>query len=237
MRLNELKSFCESIAAINSDFHLDNQKWEMLPQIISILKLAADKMIMLQKRDLPLSEMYGAWFDLELSLDEINDSLLAAEMAKCLRVRSKELRKNIVLISCIYLDPRYQLILEEDEKAKAVDHLASLYNRMNPAMMSNVQGLMNSDDVTENASNVSRFLKNKAVTSGRAVVQSTANIRLKLIEFGSVDILDEKESIVDFWTNHKRRYPEIFHLSEIVFAVPSTEVEVQPIFKVQFCFD
>lgn len=108
----------------------------MLPQIISILKLAADKMIILQKRDLPLSEMYGAWFDLELSLDEINDSLLATEMAKCLRVRSKELRKNIVLISCIYLDPRYQLILEEDEKAKAVDHLASLYNRMNPAMMS-----------------------------------------------------------------------------------------------------
>lgn len=78
---------------------------------------------------------------------------------------------------------------------------------------------------------ISRFLKNKAVTSGRAVVQSTANIRLKLIEFGSVDILDEKESIVDFWTNHKRRYPEIFHLSEIVFAVPSTEVEVERLFS------
>lgn len=90
---------------------------------------------------------------------------------------------------------------------------------------------MNSDDATENASNVSRFLKNKAMTSGRAAVQSTTNIRLKLIEFGSVDILDEKESIVDFWTNHKRRYPEIFHLSEIVFAVSSTEVEVERLFS------
>jgi len=53
---------------------------------------------------------------------------------------------------------------------------------------------------------------------------NSSTLKRLLEEFSKFERLNYKEDIVKFWTSKKDKMPELFELSQILLAVPTTQV-------------
>lgn len=70
---------------------------------------------------------------LDLQLQRHLDEELATNLRIAIRRRSDAVLKTTTMFACMYLDPRFQCMLNEAEKVIAKEHLTTLHRRITAA--------------------------------------------------------------------------------------------------------
>lgn len=84
----------------------------------------------MQEEKLSLSEFFGCWLTCIIKTKKLN-TVLAKNLFSCMQEREKILFDNDVLLSAIFLDPRYKIVLSETQVQKSIQHLQLLWRHMN----------------------------------------------------------------------------------------------------------
>ncbi|KAG0442307.1 hypothetical protein HPB47_015738 [Ixodes persulcatus] len=121
-RLIELKPFCIDMGKSSTDFVVSDETWTAIEGIIASLRPAKVATKALQKEQLSLGDFFGIWLQCSLETAKI-DTVLAQRLTSSLKQRQKSLLQNDVFQACLFLDPRFNVLLLEDEKNSARDHL------------------------------------------------------------------------------------------------------------------
>lgn len=219
-----MKGFIENLAKTDSSFELD---WTLLLEMAAALNLVATTMTSLQRENIYLSDIYAEWLLLTDQLAE-----LGTPYSQILLHAIKKRFTNIFntdcapMIACVWMDPRYQVSLNAEEKQIAKEHLIGLYERIIKTK-ENENNQEDSSKLKENA-NVSRLEK---IMKGyeRESIANARSIQLTDI-LESFDNLERMSPTIDplnFWYNKKMSAPQMFTLSKIIFAVPGTQAAIE----------
>lgn len=123
VKLFDLKSFfaTESIFFIELD-------WDWVELYLNAFKDAYDTTLKLQQEQLTFSDFFIAWLELKLKCQN-SQNIITKQLLALLQLRETKLLENEVLLSAIYLDPRINLMLTEQQKALAKQNLKSIARR------------------------------------------------------------------------------------------------------------
>jgi len=89
-------------------------------------------------------------------------------------------------------------------------------------------------DFNQNPDPIKQFLQEKESIEVSSSSQNTTSIIIENVlktYYLNQKRLDHKINILQFWKSMESTYPELYILSKIVFAVPSTQVSVERLFS------
>lgn len=213
---------------------MTDDEWDCLQEISKILEPFANLTTILQKQTISLSDFFGGWAKLEMKLQQFHGSNLQQNLVSEMKTRKEVLFNNSVLNAAVFLDPRYQKFMPEQNKQNAIKYLENLYEKMNrrteivpeqniesselEAYLSNVYGEENNNNRTANAN------------SDENQQQPEETIRTKLEQFvGSSISIDE--CIFTYWEKNKQSMPELYRLASVIHSVPPTQTTVERAFS------
>lgn len=128
--LISLKDFCIELSLLNDDFKTTDDFWPAVERIVKVVKIPSVAVVKLQRSDIVLSEVYGIFLVLKHQLEQMPDEPIAVELINQIIRREPMILKTTAMFACMYLDPRYQCMLDESEMEIAKTHLAQLYERI-----------------------------------------------------------------------------------------------------------
>lgn len=130
--------------------------------------------------------------------------------------------------ACLFLDPKYQFMLTNEQKEASIEYLCKIFNYYN---CNNItleeeenrkirRSCMDSFDVI--LVEKRRETNNHSIRSGRieSILRSFIGI-----------IYDKEQNIFCFWNKNRLVWPELYSLYKVVFAVPATQVSVERAFS------
>ncbi|XP_008190172.1 uncharacterized protein LOC100571344 [Acyrthosiphon pisum] len=178
--------------------HLEWQQVDILFTTLLPAKIFTKK---LQYEQLTLTDFYGAWIACRIETESLNNTF-SNKLVQCLRSRELNIMNNQVLLTAIFLDPRfnitlteYQYILEDFLKQKENDNQCS-------SISSSTSSQQNSQNSL--STKMETLLKTYKLDEKR---------------------LSHKTNILEYWKTMKTKYPEIYQLAQIVFFVPATQMQ------------
>lgn len=123
-------------------------EWQELELILSILKLFESLTKKLQAVQFTVSDFYASWIELKCEIESLAGIELVDNILTQIKFREEDFLQNDVIYSCVYLDARYQVLLNAgnfvfkllllvctryihiaDEKRKAMQHLVAIWDR------------------------------------------------------------------------------------------------------------
>lgn len=232
------------LAAVNPTFRLSNDIWNQLPDILSVLKIFTEKTDFLQKENLTVSCAFSVWHDIKARIKKKKDSPLARVALQTLDVREKMFVENDVVYAGVFLDPRFRLLLSENEKAKAIDHLLYLHQKQTYKL--NVPGSIEIPEetltsspqsiVTEELDAFEEYLQQIEVSKHNEAPRVRANLpndaqyvrdTIKAIDDGTRLTSADCPDVWKYWYNKRLECPLLYNLARTVLAVAPTEVSVE----------
>lgn len=131
-----IENFIQEISMSIKTFPLIlESEWNDIKIVVQILKLPYQATIEMQKIKYTLSDFYATWLNLTMNLDKKKEFQLAADIKTGMKKREKGLIDTPSVLSSVFLDPRYRIILTIEEKAKAINHLTALNRRLNSSFL------------------------------------------------------------------------------------------------------
>lgn len=251
-RLLELKNFCQESEEENQDFHLPQKTWASISLLCEALQPINEATINFQSEQLTLSDFYGQWLRCKSKINSI-DSTFAKKLVEQITKRESKVFTNIVLISCVFLDPRFVFFLSEEEKERAQSHIKKLWlalmdiksrNKENENSDQNVNALqtVNTDldeevqivDHTEDEFEKMLEIEDKKRRLSSIQIQTDAmNIDEDLYEYSKIvdgPRLPSTTSILKYWKDFKDS-PALKEVAQTIMAVPATQVSVERLFS------
>lgn len=232
-RLLELRPFCESVAQINNAFQISDETWQQIEVFHKPLKLVAEKMVKIQTADLTLSDAYGHWIELREHLKCNERTPFVSTLLESMETRGSPLLNTTLMVSTVFLDPRFQILLSEEEKFRAKRFLTELAKRT-----------MNQPDTprhapTDTTTNVEEtpilspfecLLREKDAERienvvGLEAADSKLLDEIELIQ--KLPRLDAKTNIHKFWSNQRMEQPLLYYMATIMMSIPPTEVSCE----------
>jgi len=147
-RVKYLKNFIQNMAANDSSLKkvcLNNSEWNQIGVISKALlpsKICTKKF---QSEQLTLTDFYGAWILCKIQTKKCNTSF-SEKLVECLTNRQQHLMKNKVLLAAIFLDPRYKIILDDEQYTAAISHLIGVWLQLKKLEQKSVDLTMNNED-------------------------------------------------------------------------------------------
>lgn len=245
LRLLELKDFCLSLINDAVNFKkiesnlLSESEWTAVEHLISILKPFYDCTIKLQSDNCALSDFYGYWLSISHKLGKITHYPDFIEKLKNQMNDYKDrLLENPVLISAVYLDPRYQRSLSREKRQTAVLFLSGLYRKAISfeSEENTVAGQQPDADIDDAFIEFMESLGRDSVgderiTQSESEKRNNLDITTLLENFNGIQG-NLNVPVLDFWKSNKTARPELFKLAQIIFAVPPTQTSVERAFSV-----
>lgn len=232
-RLLELRPFCESVAAINNAFQISDETWQQIEVFHKPLKLVAEKMVKMQMADLTLSDAYGHWIDLREHLKCIERTPFVSTLLESMETRGSPLLNTTLMVTAVFLDPRFQLLLSDEEKFRAKRFLTELAKKTkdHPDMPTHAP-----TDTTTNVletpilSPFECLLREREAERIENVVANEAVNSKLLDEFEIIEKLprlDANTNIHTFWLNRRMEQPLLYYMATIMMSIPPTEVSCE----------
>lgn len=106
-----------------------NIDWQYIEDYIGAFKGAYDATLKLQQEQLVYSDFYKLWLELRLQCEQSSNHL-AQILLKFLKIREIKLLENESLLAAIYMDPRINLILTDEQKMLAKQNLKKISYRI-----------------------------------------------------------------------------------------------------------
>lgn len=266
-RLVENKAFCLKYENVTPELKLSDVMWNDVKDLLEALKPIKIFTRQVQAVQMTLSDFYGHYVKCRLQLSKNTTNEFAQLLAKSMNMRQSFFSNNI-LLSAVYLDPRYRVLLTQEDRKNAQKHLAFLYKKIHDTddnSQSDAVPVTEEEDVVPGADHeveFESFLKhmdrqtNARFNVGRhtrindgesdaqlnTTINSTKNSKKTIFldeipefikSFNEVPRMTfgKRETISTFWKSQSLLQPELFELSNIVYAVPATQVTVERSFS------
>jgi len=116
-RIMYLKEFIKNISANDTKLkkvNLNRSDWEKVETISKTLLPAKVCTKNLQHEQLTLTDFYTAWITCKLQTEALN-TLISKKLLQHIVDREKYIMGYKVLLTAIFLDPRYKITLNEDK--------------------------------------------------------------------------------------------------------------------------
>ncbi|XP_011172858.1 uncharacterized protein LOC105205238 [Solenopsis invicta] len=248
-RLLLLKDYCTELAVTKFEKFetLTDTEWETIQEVCQTLqpiKICIEK---LQAEQLTLSDFFSNWLETKLMMRKINTPF-AMLIFECMMSREKHLLNNDVLLSALFLDPRFKIVLEKAQAEKAKTHLKHLWAKMmslQDLVTSNFDSQECPSSESESSSDaIESFLRLKEIHHNSDILQSSPSfvqlygyLSLQRIEilldnyYQDQSRIPRKTNILKFWQEKSMTQPELYNLAMIVLAVPATQVSVERLFS------
>ncbi|KAL4131056.1 hypothetical protein QTP88_008407 [Uroleucon formosanum] len=216
-RLLELRTFC----SVNAKKLLNDHDWDSIQSLFIVFIL------------------YIIWLNIQMKLKNLKTSL------------SKKLLSNIDnRKDTLYLGLRYQLLMSEESNSRAVVHLIKTWELLN-----RIKNCFSTSTVETNDESVNNTCKERIADDtenefqlyldslsnsqefpelSSSTTTTTTPIRIILNTFDSFENstkLPHSEDIITFWKNKKNEMPELYQLSKVLMAVPTTQLSVERLFS------
>lgn len=209
------------------DLILTETEWNELDCCISTLKPFKMYSTKLQNECSTLSDFFGYWMSLKISLANKSDNL-STNLLKQMDSRHDVLINNPALVAAVYLDPRYQRALKS-QKELAIETLLSIHRKIkNLAPVQEDEATMNESDnsLDDLKTNLLHYLN---ACSGTTRQQQTQDIETKLRSFNMTEPI--KSSVIEFWNKQKDQFVELFEIASVLMAIPPTQSTVERSFS------
>lgn len=130
-RLYKLKNYVDELALYIKDLYLSKDDWDEIRKILECLKSAKIATLALQRENFNFCDLYNVWIKCELSTKNINHPL-AQELYLELQKEKKDKRifSNAPCLAALYLNPRFNQFMKNEEIRLAVEELTTLYIRI-----------------------------------------------------------------------------------------------------------
>lgn len=217
----------------------DWQQVKILSESLLPAKICSKK---LQSEQLTLSDFYSTWISCKIETRSLENPF-SNKLVKCMENREQFIMNNKVLLAAIFLYPRFKITLNKVQHDTAISHLISIWVYLknngintkdnNEIMEDQLPGSVNSD-FNQNSDHLENFLQERERVE---VSSSSQNATSTMIEnvlkscYLNKKRLSYKINILQFWKSMENTYPELYILTKIVFAVPSTQVSVERLFS------
>lgn len=221
------------------------RKWNALEEMKDILHVPYLTTILLQKNDFTLSDFFGCFQIIEITLEgkiyspQPKITNLAQRLMESIRKRKSKLMDNPLMICAIFLDPRYKCTIESNhEKVQ----LAKLTIERTWERLKLVKGIVSSEEekeapkkkntIDEFYAHLDQYLdqtlglqpsvesdpddKNSITSSICKYETSIRGVRLK-----------SSDSVHAFWESKKSEFGVLYEIASVVFAVPPTQASVE----------
>lgn len=259
-RLLTLRPFCErcgmnAIAKKYWNYLLKTEEWSEVEPIVRVLKWPYKLTQKLQAENLTLSDVYGHWTTMELKLRKETHSL-AEILLRHLLPRRKAVLDNSAMVAAVYLDPRYNRLLDMDKRNEAVQFLQNLSTRVaalnsqnsgtedeaneqDPVNRNEHHEFGNSsylcDGVDEDLFALVQSNDERLTTSSSAKNSTTKKIESQLESFFKKETFTEVQNargIFGYWSSAARyEYDALYEVAELLLSVPATQVSVERAFS------
>lgn len=232
-RLLELKPFCESVAQINNAFQISDETWQQIEVFHKPLKLVAEKMVKMQTADLTLSDAYGHWIELREHLKCIERTPFVSKLLESMGNRGSPLLNTTLMVTTVFLDPRFQLLLSEDDKLRAKRFLTVLANKtMDQPNMPTPAPTDTTTNVVETPilSPFECLLREKDAERIDNIVRNEPTHSKLLDELEIIQKhprLNANTNIHTFWLERRMEQPLLYDMAIIMMSIPPTEVSCE----------
>lgn len=210
------------------------QKWEVIKEIVNVLKVPYQATIVLQMEDFRLSDFYATWIHMNTKLQKQANKKTITDLANILldklKGRQTKLLDNPTMSAAIAIDPRFCSQLNNQQKYTAIKTLEDLFKRTK-----NVKGeIIVSSDSESDDDDIS--IKKSTILSKYRDVNAQ-KVKDVSIEQSIESFIAEKHNltdgtILDFWKSKKVSYPALYELAMVILSVTPTQVIVERSFSV-----
>lgn len=219
-------------------FVLLQKKWAVLKEIVFILAIPYRATINMQWKDLTLSDLFGIWLKMELSLRHFsNKTSLQTDLSKRLLdamcSRKEFFFSNPFMASAIYLDPRFrsQIIYNEEKMNEAKQTLINLWRRMHEigVRSDNTSSISTESVEFDEQTELDKYLsKNRNANIAESFENNYDSDDIEiLLDLFAPGTLLSSESVIDYWESIKKDNAQLYELAMVVFAIPPTEVQIE----------
>lgn len=156
-----MRKFCQDkvLAAPESPFSLSTSEWDDVEKLLGILtpmKITTD---IFQKQQFTYSDFFYQMFKLRFHLQPFAEISFTKHILAALVEREKDLLRGNALLGSLALDPRFNVLLTEDQIKLAKEHLMIL----NEYVQKNLDGNKKKQNCSESANET--LLENSPDTS------------------------------------------------------------------------
>ena len=146
---------------------------------------------------------------------------------------------NNLGLACVFLDPRFQILLTSSQKTSAMRHLTYLHNRISTAPSESIDNAKESSVEYDGDDDESLFEKllqkrerDRHIEAQECPLSEVSEFPRFIEAFNNIMrvILPENQNIFDYWNNNQK-HPQLAELAKIVLAVPATQVSVERAFS------
>lgn len=116
-RLLDFKTFCSDV--IDPELSMDDEMWDFVSDFIKIFEPVKNLTLKLQNEQMNLGDFYGLWLKFKLDLERNTNKQLGADLYSHILKREKYFIENELLNAAVYLDPRFRLMLSNENTTKA----------------------------------------------------------------------------------------------------------------------
>lgn len=220
-----MKPFCQELGRANSQFKIPENSWEHVAQFHEPLKLVARKMTALQRADITLSDAYGDWVELQQSLKCVQQTPFVKNMLAALTGRGAFVLKSPMMVASVFLDPRFNILLETSDREIANTVLAELSKNSEMETTNSSTTVQNNEDVDETQlTPFERHLRSMETTTQRNIPRTDLRLLTEIESFQQLSRQPRSKCIHEFWCENQRRFPLLYQLADTVMAIPPTEV-------------
>ncbi|KYM94576.1 Zinc finger BED domain-containing protein 4, partial [Cyphomyrmex costatus] len=243
------QDYCEelSVTKFQNFVTLKDDEWLKIKKICTALRPSKICTKRLQEEQLTLSEFFGLWFKTKVTTEALQTSFSKLIVEQMIY---REENYNDILLSAVYMDPRYKVLLDNTQIQRAKTHLKRLWIKIVSVNHNNIENSMNksNENSNGNSSNSSgtgssydefeNLLKLKEQqhtlmnSSSRESDLYLHRIENELERYNNEQKrISRRINILEFWEEKKQDQLELYKLAMIVLAVPATQVSVERLFS------
>lgn len=220
-----MKPFCQDLGRANSQFKISENSWERVAQFHEPLKLVARKMTAFQRADLTLSDAYGDWVELQESLKSVEQTPFVENLLAALSGRGAFVLKSPMMVASVFLDPRFNILLDASDRAIANTVLAELSKNLEMETINSSTIVQNyADDNETQLTPFERHLRSMETASQQNIPRTDLRLLTEIESFQQLSRQPNTKSIHEFWCENQRRFPLLYQLADIIMSIPPTEV-------------
>lgn len=225
-----LKPNWAALEEAHTDFtDVDDHFWEQINEIVQTLEYPYLATKAMERRNFCYTDLYLWSLRISFKLDEIigNGPMFdfAAVLKANLKEREKSLFKTPIMMAALYLDPRFKARLSAIETNTAIETLQKMYVEIKSKPTPSPAPSLNRIDRLIEAQMFANIQNQQAEASLRA------ELTMCMSNYNAAQVIDINETAIEFWKENKNMYPQLYLLSNIIFAIASSISETERTFS------
>jgi hypothetical protein len=237
-RLLQLRQFCDEHSKLAKELKISPNDWRRIEKLLEVFKPIYETTIFYQRADLTVSEAYAQWIRMRLQVESTSNEY-TAEMLRVLRKHANKMLNDDCVLAGVFLDPRFQILLDDEQKIKAKDHIKAVYNFLKHSrpQTSSQNSIAETLNTSQNSSIIldplERLLASlDGPTEGSTPTTSILTLEEILNRFEKHPrISDANFNVLKFWTNISGEFLELQEAAFTIFSAASTQVSVERAFS------